>query len=430
MALTAIISLWGNRLGAVAWDEADGVGVFEFDPAFLKLGLDPAPLTMPIVNAKNRLFRFKQNSGADSTFKGLPGMLADMMPDKYGNAIINTWLTAQGRASDSLTPIETLCFIGKRGMGALEVEPGLRKEDDSATKIQLENLVEVANAILQHRLDFNTNVSEQTTSGLTDILKIGTSAGGARAKAIIVFNPETGEVRSGQVNAPTGFSHWILKFDGVSDAQFGASTGYGKVEMAYYLMARDAGIQMTECRLLHENNRSHFITLRFDRDENGEKIHMQSLCAMRHFDFNLSGYFSYEQVFETMRMLNLPYPDAEQLFRRMVFNVLARNCDDHTKNFAFLMDKSGKWRLSPAFDICYAYRPGSHWVSQQSLSVNGKRDGITTHDLITVAQQMHIKKSPQIITQITQTLKNWNHYAEEVNVDPDLRDLIQGNLLV
>ncbi len=430
MSLTAIISLWGNRLGAVAWDETNNVGVFEFDPAFLKLGLDPAPLTMPIANAKNRLFRFQQNSGADSTFKGLPGLLANMMPDKYGNAIINTWLAAQGRTADSLTPIETLCFIGKRGIGALEVEPGLREEDDKATHLELENLVEVANAILQHRLNFNADISHDEVSGLTDILKIGTSAGGARAKAIIVFNPKTGEVRSGQVDAPKGFSHWILKFDGVSDAQFGTSNGYGKVEMAYHLMARDAGIQMTECRLINENGRAHFITKRFDRDENGEKIHMQSLCAMRHFDFNLSGYFSYEQVFETMRMLHLPYPDAEQMFKRMVFNVLARNCDDHTKNFAFLMDKTGKWSLSPAFDICYAYRPGSHWVSKQSLSINGKRDNITKNDLISVAQQMHIKKSPQIIDQITTTIQNWNHYAEEVNVDTDLRELIQSNLLV
>ena len=430
MALTAIISLWGQRVGAVAWDETDGLGVFEYDPDFLKSGLDPAPLTMPVATAKNRLFRFIQNKGAESTFKGLPGLLADMMPDKYGNAIINTWLAAQGRSSDSLTPIETLCFIGKRGIGALEVEPGMRDEEDTATHIELENLVEVANAILQHRLEFKSDIAFNKVSGLTDILKIGTSAGGARAKAIIVFNPETGEVRSGQVDAPDGFTHWILKFDGVSDAQFGASNGYGKVEMAYHLMARDAGIQMTECRLIHENGRSHFITKRFDRDANGEKIHMQSLCAMRHFDFNLSGYFSYEQVFETMRMLRLPYPDAEQMFKRMVFNVLARNCDDHTKNFAFLMDKSGSWSLSPAFDICYAYRPGSHWVSKQSLSVNGKREGISHDDLLMVAKQMNIKKANTIITQIANTIKNWNHYAEEVKVDTALRELIAGNLLV
>jgi len=430
MALTAIVKLWGHRLGAIAWDEIEGIGIFEYDPEFLRTGLNPAPLTMPVSNAQGRVFKFLQNKGADSTFKGLPGLLADMMPDKYGNAIINTWLAAQGRASDSLTPIETLCFIGERGIGALAVEPAIRDEDDKASKLELANLVDVANAILQHRINFSVDLTHDEVSGLTDILKIGTSAGGARAKAIIVFNPKTGEVRSGQVKAPKGFSHWILKFDGVSDAQFGAAKGYGKVEMAYYLMAKDAGIEMMECRLLNENGRAHFITKRFDRDKQGEKIHMQSFCAMRHFDFNLSGYFSYEQLFETMRMLHLPYPAAEQVFRRMVFNVLARNCDDHTKNFAFLMDKSGIWRLSPAFDVCYAYRPGSNWVSEQSLSVNGKREGISTNDFLIVAKQMHIKKSAQIIDQISNIIKNWKQYAEAVKVDSQLTELIQSNLLV
>lgn len=430
MALTAIITLWGKRLGAIAWNEQTGVGAFEYDREFIESGLNPSPIMMPTATALGRIFQFLQNKGVDSTFKGLPGLLADMMPDKYGNAIINSWLAAQGRAADSLTPIEILCFIGKRGIGALEVEPAFRDDTEKPAPLDLEQLVDIANAILQQRLDFKVNLSQDTVSGLTDILKIGTSAGGARAKAVIVYNPTTGEVRSGQVPAPKGFSHWILKFDGVSDEQFGASSGYGRVEMAYYLMAKDAGIEMADCKLLHENGRAHFITQRFDRDENGEKIHMQSFCAMRHFDFNLTGYFSYEQLFETLRLLHLPYPAAEQVFRRMVFNVLGRNCDDHTKNFAFLMDKSGKWSLSPAFDVCYAYRPDSQWVSMHSLTINGKRDFITNDDLIAVATQMHIKKPAQIIAEITAIVKNWAYYAKQVAVSSELNALIQSNLKV
>jgi serine/threonine-protein kinase HipA len=253
----------------------------------------------------------------------------------------------------------------------LEIKPSLRQESTKASSLEIESLVGIANKVLNSREDFQTDLSKEEEAALADILKIGTSAGGARAKAVIAFNPKTGEVKSGQVKAPAGFSHWIIKFDGVTDTQFGASMGYGRVEMAYYLMAKEAGIQMSECRLLEENGRAHFMTKRFDRTETGEKIHMQSLCGLRHFDFNQVGMYSYEQVFETMRMLRLSYPEAEQQFIRMVFNVLARNCDDHTKNFAFLMDQSGKWTLSPAYDVCHAFRPGSLWVSSQSLTVNG-----------------------------------------------------------
>ncbi len=381
-----------------------------------------------------RLYSFPEirrgRNDAFDTFKGLPGLLADMLPDKYGNQLINAWLVQNGRPTDSLNPVELLCFIGKRGVGALEIKPSLRTEASKSTSLELDSLVSIANKILNTRESFQTDLSQEEEEAMADILKIGTSAGGARAKAVIAFNPKTGEVKSGQVKAPNGFTYWLIKFDGVHDSQFGASVGYGRVEMAYYLMAKEAGIEMNESRLLEENGRAHFMTKRFDRTDSGEKIHMQSLCGMRHFDFNQVGVYSYEQVFETMRMLRLSYPEAEQLFIRMVFNVLARNCDDHTKNFAFLMDQSGKWKLSPAYDICHAYRPGSLWVSSQSLQVNGKREGITDSDFLEIARKMNIKKPDEKIDQVRKVVKRWNEFADEVGVGERLRDAIQKTLLV
>jgi serine/threonine-protein kinase HipA len=395
--------------------------------------LDISPIKMPLGQGK-RIYSFpelrKSRGDVFDTFKGLPGLLADMLPDKYGNQLINTWLIQNGRQADSLNPVEQLCFIGKRGVGALEIRPSLRKDSEKATHLEIDSLVHIAGKILNSRADFQADLSSEEQSALSDILKIGTSAGGARAKAVIAFNPKTGEVKSGQVKAPAGFSYWIIKFDGVHDSQFGASAGYGRVEMAYYLMALSAGIQMSECRLLEENGRAHFMTKRFDRLDTGQKIHMQSLCGLRHFDFNQVGYHSYEQVFETMRMLRLPYPEAEQLFLRMVFNVLARNCDDHTKNFAFLMDQTGKWSLSPAYDICYAYRPGSLWVSAQSLMVNGKRENITDADFLEVARQMNIKKPEAKIESVKAAVRRWIEFADEVSVEGLLRDGIKETLLV
>jgi len=263
---------------------------------------------------------------------------------------------------------------------------------------------------------------------MTDILTIGTSAGGARAKAIIAYNPATGQVKSGQAAAPAGFSHWLIKFDGVHDSQFGESSGYGRIEMAYHLMAVACGIQMTECRLLEENGRAHFMTKRFDRPNEKDKLHVQTFCAMQHYDFNDVGLYSYEQLFETMRMLTLPYPQMEQLYRRMVFNILARNCDDHTKNFAFVMDKSGGWSLSPAYDVCFAYRPGSQWVSSQSLTVNGKRENITEKDFLAVAKTVTIKKAAVIINDVKNAVGNWAHFAAETMVEERLWKGIEQQL--
>ena len=428
MITTAFINIWNQRVGAIAWDSDTGLGSFEYDSSFLKNNWNLSPIKMPIEKANKRIFTFSELRDI-KTFRGLPGLLADVLPDKYGNALINTWLTRNGRASDSLNPVETLCFIGQRGMGALEFEPVTQKTPNKSSKIEINSLVEVAEKILAGRKDFSATLEPNEEKALLDILKIGTSAGGARAKAVIAYNPKTKEVRSGQADAPKGFEHWLIKFDGVTDKQFGASSGYWRVEMAYYLMAKNAGIEMTECRLHEENGRAHFMTKRFDRVDGKDKLHVQSFCAMQHYDFNEVNLYSYEQLFETIRMLGLPYPQAEQLYRRMVFNVMARNCDDHTKNFMFIMDKTGVWKLSPAYDVCHAYRPNSEWVSQHALSINGKRNNITKADLLEVAKQMNVKKAEAIIKQIAEVVINWDNYADKVQVDKKLKQAIQKTLI-
>jgi serine/threonine-protein kinase HipA len=425
---TAYVNIWNVRVGAIAWNPSTGLGTFEFEPSFFNNAWDLAPLQMPLLQARGRTFTFPELRESKA-FKGLPGLLADALPDRYANALMNTWLARRGRPSNSLNPVEMLCFIGKRGMGALEFEPAVPRVSDSSTKIEINDLVKIANDILSGRQDFSANLSDNEEKALLDILKIGTSAGGARAKAVIAFNPDSKEVRSGQVNASKGFTHWLIKFDGVTDSQFGATDGYGRVEMAYHQMAKAAGIEMTECRLLEEHGRAHFMTRRFDREPGKGKIHMQSFYAMQHFDFNEVTSYSYEQLFETMRLLGLPYTQAEQLFRRMVFNVISRNCDDHTKNFAFIMDKYGAWNLSPAFDVCHTYRPGSAWGSQQSLSVNGKRNNITRDDLLSVARQMNIKKAASIVTHVNDIVNKWPEYAEEIRITPALRDVIDKTLI-
>lgn len=429
MITTAFINIWNKRVGAIAWDADAGLASFEFEPSFLANNWDLSPIKMPILGAERRVFSFPELRGT-TTFKGLPGLLADVLPDKYGNSLINAWLSRNGRPANSMNPVELLCFIGKRGMGAMEFEPVVPRINQGASKIELESLIHIAQEILSGRQDFNTNLSTNEAKALSDILKIGTSAGGARAKAVITFNAATKEICSGQADAPAGFEHWLLKFDGVTDQQLGTSSGYGRVEMAYHLMAKEAAIEMTECRLLEENGRAHFMTKRFDRDSGKGKLHIQSFCALAHYDFNEVALFSYEQLFETMRSMLLPYSNAEQLYRRMVFNVMARNCDDHTKNFSFIMQKNGQWHLAPAFDVCHSFRPGSAWVSQHSLSVNGKRKDITRNDLLEVGKNMNIKKASAIIDQVRNIMAKWHDFAAQTNVATDLRDAIGKTLLL
>lgn len=428
MVSTAFVRIWDMMAGAVAWDDSTGTGSFEFEPSFLKNGLDLSPLAMPAAGAEGRIWSFPELRRSE-VFKGLPGLLADVLPDRYGNILIDAWLARRGRPAGSMNPVEILCYIGKRGTGALEFEPPVPKSSSAATKIEIGEMVSLANEILSGRTGFAVNLSRDRAKALSDILKIGTSAGGARAKALIAFNSVTGEVRSGQADAPAGFKHWILKFDGVSDKLTGPTYGYGRVEMAYHLMAKDCGIEMTECRLLEEDGRAHFMTRRFDRTDEGSKLHMQSLCAMRHFDFNDVNSFAYEQLFETTRLLNLPSPVSDQIFHRMVFNVLARNCDDHTKNFAYLMNSEGRWSLAPAFDLCHTYSPANPWVSHQALTVNGKRINITHADFMSVARQMNIKKAGSIIDRVNDVVRDWSRYAKETGVDGKLARTIGHTLI-
>ncbi len=432
MMKVAEVKIWGKLVGAVAWDADNELATFEYDPKFKQLGWDLAPLKMPVSDNRNQ-FEFpelrKDKNSAYDTFKGLPGLLADALPDKYGNQLINLWLAQQGRPQDSMNPVEMLCFIGTRGMGALEFEPAVLKENKRTFSIEMDSLVATAQKMLDQREAFTTNLNKDEEQAVLEILKIGTSAGGARPKAVIAWNEKTGEVKSGQTKAPKGFEHWLIKLDGVSDAQLGSSSGYGRVEMAYYNMAKACGIEMMPSRLLEENGRAHFMTKRFDREGGATKHHIQTFCALKHFDYNLVSSFSYEQLFQCMRELKLTYADAEQMFRRMVFNVIARNCDDHTKNFSFLLKQDRKWELAPAYDVCHAFRPGSEWVSQHALSVNGKRKDITKADLLVIGESIRCKKASEIIDEINGKVNQWKRFADEVNVQPTLRDEIAKTLL-
>lgn len=429
---TALVRIWGELIGAVAWNQATGYATFEYDSKFKNLGWDLSPLQMP-VNANRTLFSFpalRRKPDADlDTFKGLPGLLADVLPDRYGSELINVWLAQQGRPQNSMNPVEMLCFIGTRGMGALEFEPSIMAETKRSYSVEINSLVEIAGRMLNRKESFGTNLNDSEEQAIKEIVCIGTSAGGARPKAVIAYNEKTGEVKSGQTNAPKGFEHWLIKLDGVSDIQLGVSQGYGRVEMAYYNMAKACGITMMPSRLLEENGRAHFMTKRFDREGGSTKHHIQTFCAMKHFDYNLVTSFSYEQLFQTMRELRLPYPEAEQMFRRMVFNVLSRNCDDHTKNFAFRLKKDGKWELSPAYDVCHAYQPKHKWVSQHALSINGKRSDITKENLLVIGRSIKHKKAEETIKEINNTVKKWKSFADDVGVTPKLRDEIASTLV-
>ena len=430
MVDVAEVKIWGELAGAVRWDQEQQLGFFQYDPDFIRKGWNLSPLKMPIENG-DTIYSFpelrKGRNEIEDTFKGLPGLLADALPDKYGNRLINVWLAKQGRPENSMNPVEKLCFIGKRGMGALEFEPTQIKSSKNTFSLELNSLVDVAKKMLNERESFLTNIDKDEEKAMQDILKIGTSAGGARPKAVIAYNPKTKEIRSGQTSVPIGFEHWLIKLDGVSDAQFGESSGWGRVEYAYYLMAKDCGINISDCELLEENGRAHFLTKRFDREGNS-KHHIQSFCGVQHYDFNDMYGFSYEQLFQTMRLLRLTYPEAEEMFKRMVFNVLSTNYDDHTKNFSFLLKQNESWSLSPAYDLCFSFDETNHWVSKQTLSVNGKRLGITKDDLMTIAKDNNIKKGEKIITGINAVVSDWKLYADKAKVRTELKNRIHKYL--
>lgn len=427
----AYVKIWGELVGVVRWDQSEKLASFQYDTKFLTQGYELSPLKMPI-SSGDRIYSFPElrpgRLNEPDSFNGLPGLLADSLPDKYGNQLIDVWLAQMGRPKNSMNPVEKLCFIGARGMGALEFEPAQLKATKQAFTIEIKSLVEMAQKMLSKREAFETNLRADEQKAMSEILKIGTSAGGARPKAVIAYNQKTGEVKSGQAKAPKGFEHWLIKLDGVSDAQFGESLGWGRVEMAYYLMAKDCGIDIMESKLLEENERAHFMTKRFDRDGNETKHHMQSFCAMMHFDFNNIYGYSYEQLFQCMRMLKLSYPEAEQMFRRMVFNVLAYNYDDHTKNFGFILKKGEKWKLAPAYDVCYSYDSSNIWVSQQTLSINGKHKNILKEDLLIIGKTNKIKKAKSIIEEIQSVVANWRIYANKTKVSKERRDNISDTL--
>ena len=423
------VSIWGMKVGALVWDTTAGMAVFEYDSKFRRSGLELAPLTMPLAMG-NRPFSFPANR--TECFKGLPGLIADSLPDKFGNQIITEWFTRQGLPVGEITPLERLCYIGQRGMGALEFKPNKASAQlNESTEIYVEELTKLAEEIFTKRETFQERMYQEDKT-ILDILRVGTSAGGAKPKAIIAYNEQAGEVRSGQVRAPKGFGYWLLKFDGVTYSEHGSimenPKGIGNVEFAYYQMAKACGIEMTECRLLDEGDNHHFMTRRFDRTNDGEKIQMLTAAGLAHLDRDQR--HSYEEIFGIVRQMNLPMEASVQLFRRMVFNVVARNNDDHTKNFSFLMDNNGRWRLAPAYDLCYSYNPSSRWISRHQLSLNGKQDDFTRNDLLVVGEKMGIRQCGEIVDEIVDVVAQWKRFATDCGVRDSHIAEIDKNLIL
>jgi serine/threonine-protein kinase HipA len=424
--MIAKVQLWGRTIGAVSLAAGREVAAFQYDADFARSGIELSPLVMP---PSERVVEFP--ALPRNTFHGLPGLLADSLPDKFGNALIDAWLATQGRTPESFNAVERLCYTGTRGMGALEFAPVIGPKSRKASKIEVDALVRLAGEVLTHRgnLQGHFNVAGKEKA-LRDILSVGTSAGGARAKAVIAWNRATNEVRSGQIAAGDGFDYWLLKFDGVAgnkDKELEDPKGYGAIEYAYHLMARAAGITMSECRLLEENERRHFMTRRFDRLAGGAKLHMQSLCALAHFDFNQAGAYSYEQALLTIRQLKLPMAAVEEQFRRMVFNVVARNQDDHVKNIAFLMNQQGEWSLAPAFDVTYSYNPSGSWTATHQMTLNGKRDGFALADFEACAKAALMKRgrAATIIEEVREAVKHWPEFAAEAKLSGKWQNKIQ-----
>ncbi len=420
MSAPAAVRLWGTRIGAVSMPGDGRAATFQYDRDFLQSGIETAPLVMPL---RSEPYTFATLS--PESFHGLPGLLADSLPDRYGHALIDAWLAGQGRTPESFDAVERLCYIGRRGMGALEFAPSRGPTPSRTHNLQVSELVELASEVLSRREELVASLAQgHQRQAMLDILSVGASAGGARAKAVIAWNPATDVVRSGQLDGlGPGFEHWLLKFDGVANNRdrdtLADPQGFGAVEYAYSLMARDAGVVMSECRLLEEGGRRHFMTRRFDRDARGSKRHMQSLAAIAHFDFNQPGAHSYEQAFLIMRRLGLPTPAVEQMFRRMAFNVVARNQDDHVKNIAFLMDRAGRWELAPAFDVTYAHRPGSMWTDTHQMTINGKRERFTSADFRACGRTASLPRgrATRILDEVREVVSAWEDYARRVGVD-------------
>lgn len=423
MVDVAKVKLYGETIGIFRWDGRNNIVQFEYEKKFIGRGLEPAPLMMPVI--PGRVYSFR-NIG-EETFKGLPGLLADSLPDTYGRALFDRWLALTGRTSSNI--VETLCFLGKRCMGALEFEPAIYDYSPNL-KIEIDSLVDVASEALLKKESFGVNINDDKRSAIAEILRLGTSAGGQRAKAIIAYNKSTGEVRSGQTDVLDGFEHYIIKLDGVTATTGLRETGnYGRLEYSFYKLAETCGIEMSECSLIEENGYAHFLTKRFDRTD-GKKIHMQTLCGIAHYDYRLHRAYSYEQAFNVMRALRLPYPQAQEMFRRMVFNVVIRNQDDHTKNISFLMGEDGVWRLSPAYDMLYSYNPNGGWTATHQMSINGKFDNITRKDLLECGARNNIKRASSIIDEVCEAASKWPTIAKECDVPQNKIDSITANMLL
>lgn len=420
--MSAAVKLWGRTIGAVIWDPNRAYGIFEYEEQFAQSGIEVSPITMP---ASRRIYQFPE---LRESFHGLPGLVADSLPDKFGNRLIDAWLASHARESGSMNPVERLCYIGRRGMGALEFEPTAGPQDDHDSRLDIGALTEVANKVLSKRGELNgiINGTDEDQAQLQHILRVGTSAGGARAKALLLWSPKSGEFRSGQLAGPEGFEHWLLKFDGISDnrdRELADPLGFGRLEYAYHLMAVDAGIDMMPCRLHEEGGRAHFMTRRFDRTDEGKKIHMLSLAAMCHYDYNDPSSYSYEQAMQAIRRIcENPIKDAEQQFLRAVFNVMARNQDDHVKNITFLMDPAGRWQLSPAYDVAYSYNPEGDFTKQHQMSINGKRDQFVMDDLMSLALIGGIKprQAKALVQQVRDSLDSWSDYIGAAGVDEQM----------
>ena len=423
--MLAEVKLWGRTIGAISLESGQRAAAFQYTSEFARSGIQVSPNIMPL---SDRVYTFPELPQA--TFHGLPGLLADSLPDKFGNALIDAWLSTQGRTPQSFSSVERLCYTGSRGMGALEFLPTIGPRPSRSTKIEIDRLVALASDVLSSRNAFRANFAKSPkTKGLSEILRVGTSAGGARAKAVIAWNRETNEVRSGQIEAGDGYEYWLLKFDGVTgnrDKELADPKGFGAIEYAYYLMAKQAGITMSESRLLEENERRHFMTRRFDRTSQGGKLHMQSLRALQHFDFNAAGVHSYEQALMTMRQLKLPMESLEEQFRRMLFNVVSRNQDDHVKNIAYLMNKRGEWTLAPAFDVTFSYNPTGDWTSKHQMTINNKREEFTIEDFRECAKVGLLKRgrAEKLLAQVQIAVKRWAEFAKIAGVHKEIQKQI------